>query len=179
MIQSTNCYVLNDIFILLMIFYSILITMLIFYSILMSVMYIVERTKLHCKNTLRETSDILNTSDIPQISDIPDISDIPEISDINDYITWEKVLQMIRDIPEIFYHYKIIEYEIIKDINNNVMEFHKKETFTECLNNFGFNLEYKSAPYSLEIIINHCLNEKYNLRMVLERDDGKQIKFKI
>lgn len=174
MTNTPNCYILNDIFIILMVFYSILITMLIFYCSLISIMLIIERKKQESGNTLCD-----NLSTLENVDDL-DKSDIYEYCETDDYISGEQMLSNIKKSPEMYYHYKIIEYEIIK--NNNMREFHKKETFRECLENFGFQLPHKSAPDTLEIIINHCISEQYKIKMVLEKmeyDGKKQIKFKI
>ena len=170
MTNNTNCYVLNDIFIILLIFYSILITILIFYCLLISIMFITERKKEESVKTLCDSLSSLDNIDDLDISDNCD----------TEYISGEQMLDNIKRTPEMYYHYKIIEYELIK--NNNIREFHKKETFKECLENFGFHLPYKSAPDTLKIIINHCISENYNIKMVLEKieyDEKTQIKLKI
>jgi len=56
--NNTNCYILNDILIIFLVFYSILITMLIFYCLVISIMFIIEKNKIED----RTLHDALNSS---------------------------------------------------------------------------------------------------------------------
>ena len=99
MTNNTNCYVLNDIFIILLIFYSILITILIFYCLLISIMFITERKKEESVKTLCDSLSSLDNIDDFDISDNCDA----------EYISGEQMLDNIKRAPEMYYHYKIIE----------------------------------------------------------------------